>query len=498
DAIMMYLEDFVDGNKFFKLAQQVTAKKPIILLKPGTSSEAKKAISSHTGSIAQDSKIVKTALTQSGCLQVETVEELFDITKLLSWQPALRGNNIAVVTNAGGVGIQTVDDLERNGLNVTTLDKATEKELASELPKEANIHNPIDVLGDALADRYKEVLNTVMEDKNVDGILVILTPQQVTQSLLTARYVNEIADAHQKTVVTSFVGGESIEDAVALLAQEKIPQFDYPNDAARALGLTWIWAKRKSNVEKITEGQHKFPTIVNSALKGSKRNHMVDLKLAQSIFIKHDLPLLPSVVSDDLEVLEQGARNMNYPVVLKLVHPGLIHKTEFKAVRLDIKDKKELDEQYRELKKIAAKAKLNGAKYEVQPFIKDKLELIIGIKKDEDQILELKGRKYIKNKGFGHFLIFGAGGIYAEVYEDVSLRMFPLNEYEIREMISETKVSKILRGARGKSYNEKGVVEFLLKLNELIAKNNNIREVDINPLFVSENNVYIADLKLFA
>lgn len=403
---------------------------------------------------------------------------------------------MAIVTNAGGVGIQTVDDLEKNGLNVASLTKKTQDILKKNLPKEASIENPVDLLGDALAERYKVVLKEVIKDKNIDGILVILTPQQVTESLLTARYVNEIADAHNKTVVTSFVGGDSLDSAVKFLAEEKIPQFSYPNDAARTLGLIWEWTKNKEHISK-KEITHNSPTFINSKLKGVGKSGSAELEIVQNLFRKYEIPLLLSGIKEEYEDILELAKNIEFPVVMKLAHPDLVHKTEFQAVRLDIKNAEELKKHFDELHAIAKKQRLVDRKFELQPYIKDKIELIIGVKKDADIYKKHRERTFLKTKGFGHVLLFGGGGIYTEIYKDVSLRILPVSRKDVESMIDETKIGEILNGARGKEYNRKAVVDLLLKLSDLMEKNTNITALDINPLFVTPDKAVAVDIKLF-
>ncbi len=496
-SILFYLEDFSDGRRFFELARKISHKKAIIILKPGRSENTRSAIASHTGSIAQDETIIDAALRDAGCLRVQSIEELFNLTTLLSWQPLPKNNTVAVVTNAGGVGIQTVDDLERNGLKVVPFSHHLSAELAKFLPAEANVKNPVDLLGDALADRYKLALEQVVKDKSVGSILVVLTPQMVTQALETAKYVNQIADKNKKTVMASFVGGESIHEARQLLIKEQIPHFDFPNDAAKALGLVWKWQSQVKDQPKVPKTIY-FPSKVNTELNEHATDSVVDLAYAQQLFASYKIPLLESKLVQNKAELHKAAHALKYPVVLKLVHPKLIHKTEFKAVRLNIANDVELTRQAGELEVVAKSAGLKDFGFELQPFIEDRLEVIVGIKKDKATFHDVAGKGYLRSKGFGHILLFGAGGIYTELYKDAALKLLPVDAAEAKELIELTKVGKIIEGLRGKSYDLKGITEVIVNLSKLIEDNTNIAEVDINPLFVTKDAVYVADLKVFA
>jgi succinyl-CoA synthetase beta subunit len=226
---------------------------------------------------------------------------------------------------------------------------------------------------------------------------------------------------------------------------------------------------------------------------------MLELAAARELFDQYQIPLIVSSICKTWEQVLLAAEKQEFPVVLKLTHSTLVHKTEDKVVRLEINDKLSLKKNYEELLTIAKRKELNGYTFEVQPFIKDKLELIIGVKKDEDKYRELKdGSKYLKSKGFGHFLLFGSGGIYSEVYQDVALSLLPVNHAEAEKLIAMTKAGEVLTGARGQKYYLRGVVDVLVKLSTLIAKNSNIYELDVNPLFVTANAVYANDIKIFA
>lgn len=494
-TILMYLEDFRDGREFIRQANKLKGIKPIIILKPGISEGAKKAMASHTGSIAGDDLIIDQALNDSGCIRVKTIESLFNITKLISWQPLPSGKNTAVITNAGGVGIQTVDDLVNNGLNVVPFSTALQKKLEKILPEEASTQNPVDLLGDALAERYRSVLEIVAKDKEIDNIVVVLTPQRVTESLLTAKYINEIADKNKKTVVATFLGGESIKEAVDFLNKAEIPHFAFPNDAAEALGKVYNWTKHKK-IDKVNIKKNNL-TKINPNLVSEDPQGMIPLSVSQQLFKDYGIPILESRFYNSKKELLLDSKNLPYPLVVKLSHAALIHKTELKAVRLNIKNDYELEAQVRQLQGIIDSNRLDGTLYEVQPFIADKLEVIIGVKNDGGITKTIKGKKYLKGHGFGHILLFGAGGIYAELYKDAALRILPINRKIAKDLITSTKIGRIIEGYRGKKYDIDTTIEILLSLSKLVKENSNIQQLDINPLFISPDGIYAADIKIF-
>lgn len=476
-SILLYLENFVRGREFFEEARILGKELPIIVLKAGVSEEAQKAISTHTGAIVSDKKVVATALKQANVIKVNTIEEMYNLAMMFEWQPLPKGNRVAIVTNAGGVAVHLVDELEANGLEVDTFSVAEQKILKTGLPETASAANPIDLLGDALADRYKQVLDKVIKSKNVDIVVVVLTPQLMTESALTAKYVNDIADKHDTTVITTFVGGEDIQEAEEVLYKEKIPQFEYPGDAARALGLLWKWVKNRDNIKLL---KHPTRFYVNKQLQ-AEPGQALPLEQARKLFREFNIPLMPAGIGVSLGELKKLAKNIHYPLVLKLSHPSLLHKTELNAVELDLSDEAELEEAFNNLERIAKKQKLVDYSYEMQPFVEDKLEIIIGSKKD---------------KGFGQVITFGSGGIYAEVYHDLAAKLVPLNKNDIEAIIAETKIHQILKGARGKKYNLEAVKQVLSSLSKLLEYNSNIKELDINPLFVTEKEAFAVDIKI--
>lgn len=494
EIILLYIENFSDGRKFYELCKLVTKDKPVVVLKPGKNKATMEAMAAHTGSMASNDKIIDVALDNSGCIRVDSIEELFNISKLLDWQPTLQGNEVAIITNAGGVAIEAVDQLESNGLKVKELGRDVRKKLDKAMNKSASSRNPVDLLGDALALDYKVALENVIKDEDIDIILVLLTPQLMTEALATARYLNEIADRSKKVVLACFLGGEKVSVAQGFLSKEKIPHYPFVNDAAVILGKVWQWKLRRKS---ISTSRFRYPTIINSEIMVAKKGEMLDELKVKKLLNRYDIQYLQSSIASSLKNIEKAALKIKFPLVIKLIHPNLIHKTELKAVRLPIYRKSELLLAARELAEVARMNSLDGYKFELQPFVFNKIELILGIKKDSDSVLKLKGQEMIRTKGFGHVIAIGAGGIYAEVLSDIALRLLPITRLEAREMLQSSKIGKILLGERKQTYDYRGLLTMMVNLGKLIEKNNNIDSIDINPVFVTESNTYAVDVKIF-
>lgn len=494
EIILAYLENFADGRRFYELAKLITRHKPLVILKSGKSEASERAMSAHTGALATNDRVVDQALRDSGCIRVDSIEELFNITKLLSWQPVLKGNRVTVITNAGGVAIDAVDQLAENSLEVVPLPLSLQTQLSKTLKPSASTHNPIDLLGDALARDYKVVLEKIVKSSATDCILIILTPQLMTESLQTAKYINHIADKYKKVVLASFIGGEKVSVARAFLTKEKLPHFSFPNNAANVLGKIWKWRKF---IENTHSSRLHYPTIINPQLTTSNKGEMLDEKTAKKLFDKYGVNYLKSSIFQSVRDIRLRGDNLKFPVVLKLVSPYLVHKTEIKAVRLPIYRKSELFHEAMELENIALKKDIKEFKFEIQPFVFQKLELILGINKDPDQTRVFSGDKVFSNKGFGHVMLVGAGGIYTEVLDDSVLKLLPINRTDALEMLKSIKTGKILFGARRQQYHYPALLKMMVNLSRLIEKNSNIKSLDINPVFVTENDAYAVDVKIF-
>lgn len=493
--ISLYLEDFANGKEFMEVASKST--KPIIILKPGKSTEAQEALGSHTGSLAQSDEIIQAALEQSNVVRADSIEELFHIMNLFSTDQKMDGKRVAIVTNAGGPGVITTDAVSMKGLELVEFSINTQKALKESLPKASNIKNPIDVLGDAKADRFKITLDILERDTKTDAILVLLTPQIMTEVEKTAEIIVQVAENSQKMIIASFIGGDLVDKGKKILEKGNVPVFNYPTDAVETIGNIYAY-KNSQSIKNKKEIQLGISDSNNSKVRKILNNSKGALEgnLSEKILKEYGIPLVPSHFAVDIADCRRVADKYSYPVVLKLIHPEMLHKTEENAVILNIKDETELEKSYHKLTSIAEKHKLEEAKIQVQPFIDGALEVIVGIKKDADQYCEIDGEKIIRKEGFGHTLLFGHGGIYAEVYKDFSLKVLPLKEGDATSLIKETNIGQIIEGYRGIKYNMLKLKDIIYRLDKLVSNFSQIEELDINPLFLKDDKVWVADVKI--
>lgn len=473
-----YLEDIQDGREFMELTSQITKKHPVVLLKAGKSEHASKAISLHTGSLATDDNIVDTALNQSGCIRTSSIEELFDTIQLLSRQPVPRGKNVAIITNAGGPGVAATDMIESSPLDIAELTETTKYTLNKLIPPEASTENPIDILGDAKADRYETALNAVLIDQNVDSVLVILTPQAVTEVTETANVISETIKKYpNKPVVTVFIGGNTVKPGVEMLNQYRMPVFQYPADAIKALTNAYEYFKatklpsfKPEEPNLKSEGRIKAATIINST---SEKN-IVGRK-AEALIDKYDIPIPNSIYLDPGESPPDVELILGFPVVAKVISSKVLHKTEYKAVKLNIQNQKDLEKAIQELNNEWHKNSPDDLNFQVQVQrqIQGGENIILGFKSDPN---------------FGPVLIFGSGGIFTELFKDVSRRIVPIDKKQAKAMISETKIAKRLSGFRGSEPKDlETVADTIVKCSKIAIENPEIKEFDINPYIVLNN-----------
>ncbi len=478
--ILIFLEDFINGKKFIEIMlnknRLFCQKKPVILFKAGRTKAGKRAAISHTGALAGSDEAVSAALKKVGIIQAETLEDFLGLAKALSWQSLPKNNKIAIITNAGGPGTITADAIERKGaLELANLELKTINSLKKFLPPAVSLRNPIDLLGDALKDRYEIALEAVLKDRNVNGIIVILTPQTMTEKEETAEMIGKLFRRYwkqiKKPVLASFMGGERMKKAIEILAKNKIPNYDYPEKAIEIMGKMWEYYKRFSTgrfviIEK--KDQISKSSIIRKQILDilretkEKRLKQVDPFEAEKILKFYKIPVIKSYSVKSLIGAIKLAKKIGYPVVLKSADPRIIHKTEKEEVRLNLKTKKELRRAYQNI----SQPKL------MQKMISRGKEVIIGMRRDP---------------WFGPLIMFGLGGIFVEVLKDVSFCLVPLKREEAKEMISEIKGYKILRGFRKEKASDiNSLINLLLKLSRLSLDFPEIKEIDLNPVRVFE------------
>ena len=478
EVITAYLEGVKYGREFMKISSRVSKKKPIIVIKSGNTDAGARAVSSHTGTLAGSARAYEAAFKQAGIIRANTIRDLFNYATAFSYQPLPKGKKVAIITNAGGPGIMATDECEKNNILLASLEKETIDGLKEFLPEAANFYNPIDILGDALADRYKKTLEVVIKDNNVDAIVMLLTPQAMTQPYRTARAIVEVIGKSGKDipVAASFMGGAEVKKAVRFLAEKNIPNFDIPEEAIDTLKVMMEYTDWKSKKEFPIESFDVDKESVERVFGRCRAEGRLELgeMEAREILKAYGIRVPEAELASDIDEAKEIAKRIGYPLVLKIVSPNILHKTDVGGVRIGIGSEKELEEDYDEIlfhvRKYIPDANIRGIL--VQEFIKDKKETIIGMSEDPQ---------------FGPMIMFGLGGIYVEALKDVSFRIAPLSRQMAGEMIEEIKTTKLLKGTRGEDSSDiESIIEIILKVSQLVIDFPEIIEMDINPLFVKK------------
>jgi acetyltransferase len=475
-----YLEDFKDGRRFMELASKISKKYPIIILHPGKTESAHKAISSHTGSIATDNSIIDSALRQSGCVRVDTLEEFTNTITIISRQSLPRGNNVLVVTNAGGPGVLTTDLIAQSPLEMAKLSESTKSALKSNLPPAASLSNPVDILGDGDAKRYDVSLQAGLADKNTDSAIVILTPQTSTEIEKTAEIIaKKRADFPNKPILASFIGGTLVESAHKTLNKNEIPVFKYPGDTVKALTWTYLALKAK----EVPEFMDKYQK------KDSQSQQKVNIVGAQAedMAAKYGIPIAKSIsIPPHQDTVPDIGTEIGFPVVAKLISPKLLHKTEVSGVFTNIKNQQEVIETINKLRAAWAQVFPGDLDYsvQIQKQVVGGEQVIMGMKNDPS---------------FGPVILFGSGGTLAELQKDTAQRIAPATKEQLSDMIKETKIYQVISGYRGsKSRDIETIVTTLLNLQIMATENPDIQEIDVNPFIVLDQGQggFAVDVKI--
>lgn len=493
-ALALYLEEFADGKEFVTLSQK--AKKPILLIAPGSSEKAKQAISSHTGSLASSYDTIIAAVKKGNIILAENSEELFKLIMLIHENAIPKGKNVAIITNAGGPGILATDAIEREGLHLSEIGEKTKQNLMKSLPRESNIKNPVDILGDAKSDRYEEAIKTVLEEKDVDSVLVILTPQLITDIEGTAQKIVDISKQESKPIYACFLGGQDVKAGFRILERESQPQFSDIQEGVHLIAKLANFDEGKENTkimnceDYIVKTKH---TQEVETICEDKEVKILPDELAISILKEFKIDTPEELVTESLSDATNFAAT-HFPVVIKATASDLAHKTDFKAIFLDIRTIGEFEEKFEELKNNITKLTGNPSpKILIQEMVEGNVELFIGANREGNSSIYQKD-----GKGFGHLLAIGQGGIYTEVYKDIKHILVPEYDEKIIDIFNETKVSKIINGYRGKpKLAQEKVYDLINKVERLLINYPQIISMDINPVMVTEKKVCVVDVKFY-
>ncbi len=475
DVILMYVEDLGNPKEFVHLARQISEKKPILAVKSGRTTEGAKAAASHTGALSGSDEVYDSLFAQCGVLRVETLEELFRCGIAFANQPLPRGRRVAIITNAGGPGIMATDASVRHGLELTEISPKTKSILQEHLPPMVSLNNPIDLVGDAGESRYQLAMQAILADDNVDGAIVICVPQMMTNLEATSKVIAQQVQFSDKPVFTVYMATGDIEDSLKILDDSQIPHYRFPEDAARALSAMAryaMWRKRPRTEVKLYEDVHPEKVREILARARSEGRRFLPEPEAHAVLSAYGLPMLRSRLVHDGDQAAQAAREIGFPVAMKIVSPDIVHKVDVGGVRLNLGTEADVKKAYGELiqqvKSVKANANIWGVF--VQEMVRKGKETILGMNRDPH---------------FGPLLMFGLGGIYVEVFRDVVFRMAPIRELGARHMIEGIKGVKLLTGFRGEPPSDTdAVAQALVRLSQLVIDFPEIEEMDINPLIV--------------
>jgi len=479
-VIAGYLESITDGNAFVQEAEAISQNKPILLIKSGGTSAGAKAASSHTGSLAGGETGYECMFERAGIIRCNSIKQQFDYAQAFASQPLPAGPRVAVVTNAGGPGIMAADAIERQSLTFARPVEATVKKLTEKLPPAANFHNPFDVLGDALADRYEFTIDVVLDDPNVDIVLVLLTPQAMTEPTATAEAIVRIAKRKtEKPILTCFLGAEKVAEGVRVLRENNIPQYDSPESAVTTIKVMADYVRWRARPKRVVKlfpvNRRKVENIIEKHLRQGIRE--VGEAEAKEILEAYGFVTPKGAVAATAEQAANIAEQIGYPVVLKIWSPDISHKSDVGGVRIGLNNSQEVMDafdlmMYRIPKKMP-NANILGVL--VQEMCRSGKEVILGMNRDPR---------------FGPLMMFGMGGTMVEVLKDVSFYLAPLTAEEAKQMLINTRTYRMLEGVRGEEgVDIDAIAEGLQRLSQLVTEFPQIQELDINPYVVGRAGI---------
>jgi len=489
-SILIYMESIGDARAFLSAAREVTLSKPIIVIKAGRTEAAARAAASHTGSLTGSDEVLNAAFRRSGVLRVQNIADLFYMAEVLAKQPRPKGPRLTIVTNAGGPAVLATDALIDAGGELAPLADTSRAALDDILPPHWSRNNPIDILGDASADRYARTLEVVAKDQASDGLLVILTPQDMTDPTQTAEALARHARTEGKPVLASWIGGPAVQSGEAILNRAGVPTFSFPDTAARAFHYMWRYTYHLRALYETPAlpagGGDADRAAARQIIASAGNRTLLSEAESKQVLLAYQIPTPRTVVADTADAAVTAADAIGYPVVVKLHSYTLTHKTDVDGVRLNLPDapavRHAFDTIRNSVNERAGREHFLGVS--VQPMVRlpDAYELIVGSSVDPQ---------------FGPVLLFGAGGQLVEVFRDRALGLPPLNATLARRMIEQTKVLAALKGVRGRKPVPLAELEHLLvRLGQLVLEQPRVREIDINPLLASPEGLLALDARI--
>jgi acetyl coenzyme A synthetase (ADP forming)-like protein len=487
DVILMYVENFGNPRRFLDIASRLTKRKPIVILKSGRSTVGARAATSHTGALAASDAAVDAMLAQAGALRAGSVEELFDIAMAFTGRALPRSRRTAVVTNAGGPGILAADALEGHGLVLGELSAATVGALVSLFPPEASIRNPLDMIASATPSGYRHALEALLADDKTESVVAIFVPPLGVRQEDVAEAIVAAAEARpDKPVIAVLMGKEGLPQGRAELHDAGIPAYIFPESAARALAALnrqREWIDRPATVpERLSVDRQGARAIITRA-RSEARERLTELEALQ-LLSAYGIPVAEARIARDAEDAARIARDLGYPLVLKVVSPDVSHKTDIGGVRLGIENEEELRRSYRDILEAVGRSdggpRIDGVL--VQRMMTRGIEMIAGVSREPL---------------FGPLVMFGLGGIFVEALRDIVFRVAPLSQLDARDMLASIRGEAVLKGLRGQSAADRAALERTLCLVGQLAEDfPEIEEMDINPLLALPQGVLALDARV--
>jgi acetyltransferase len=482
-VVALYVEGIDNGREFMQVSKEVSKLKPVIALKAGRTGMGAKAASSHTGALAGSDATYDAAFKQSGILRVNSIDEFFDAAKAFSRCPIPKIPGVAIITNAGGPGVLASDASAECGVPLANFTKETIEALRNALPQESNIYNPIDILGDAKPRRYVATLEIILADQNVGAVILLLTPQAMTEPEETANLINRLSLHTSKPIITSFIGGKELRKAREKLIHGRAANFDSPETAVRAarnlIKFREIATSSEGASTPLRSGQNRAAFLRIEGVRSEGRTALTEEE-GKDVLRAYGIKAPRETVVTRRDKVIQAAREIGYPVVMKVSSPDIAHKTDVGGVITGISNdraaKNAFDQIYANINKRMPQARIGGVI--IEEMVQG-VEVIVGVTCDPQ---------------FGPFITFGLGGLYVEVLKDVSHRLAPITVAEAKRMIAEVKSYPILLGARGrKALDINAVADTIVRVSQISQDFEEIQEIEINPLMVQEDGCIAVD-----
>jgi acetyltransferase len=490
-SILIYMESVGEARSFLSAAREVALRKPIIVIKTGVSEAAARAVASHTGTLTGNDAVLEAAFRRIGVLRVKTIEDLFCMADVLSKQPRPKGPCLAVVTNAGGPGVLATDMLVAEGGEIAKLSPDSFQRLDAMLPSNWSRSNPVDVLGDADSHRYIKAIEIVASDPNIDGVLAIVTPQAMTDPTAIAEGLRTFKNPSGKPILASWMGADDVAEGEAVLASCGIPNFQFPDAAARTFCYMWRYDNNLRALYETPTLPGELPDVLSGPLRAEQilqevrktgRTILTEVE-SKEVLEAYGIPTVCTLVARTEEDAVQAAARLRTTVVLKLYSEIITHKTDVGGVILNLQSEDEIRQSYRAIEQAVRNTGGAFLGVTVEPMIKTEgYELILGSNVDAQ---------------FGPVILFGAGGQLVEVMKDYSLGLPPLNATLARRIMEQTRIYTALRGVRGRAAVDlAGLERVLVQFSLLVAEQRWIKEIDVNPLVVSAEKILALDARI--